>query len=160
MYNCDLTITESMPEQTHDPALLSKKHIATRLTEAHYDEIAQWRIVNLRGVVQPFFKFLAQKGMEHIMSIELISSPLSIRISLSQIDPTDGRSPSERPRLMQLVPDIHAHPNFSYPFFCMCRTRSYSFGMLHRLMCSRRSWRGQAISWVADNEWMMCWACW
>ena len=56
-----------------------REKIALRSTDAHYNEIAQWHTINLRGVVQPLF--LAQKGngahREHWTIIIPIKHPYS-----------------------------------------------------------------------------------
>jgi len=75
VYDCDLTIIQSMPDATHAFQLLSGKSLALQLTSPHYDETVQWRKANVKGVVQPLF--LDQRGMEHIMGTELLSSLLS-----------------------------------------------------------------------------------
>jgi len=72
MYDCDLTIIQSMPDDTHACQLLSGKSLVLHLTNPHYDETVQWRKANVQGVIQPLF--LAQRGMEHIMGTELLSS--------------------------------------------------------------------------------------
>jgi len=41
MYNCDLTIIQSFPDETHAFTLLSAKSLADSLTDTHYDETAQ-----------------------------------------------------------------------------------------------------------------------
>ena len=75
-YNCDLTIIQSMPDDTHALVPLSGKTLALNLTDEHYDETTQWRHHNAPGDVAPLF--LAQKGLEHFMSTELLSTPQSI----------------------------------------------------------------------------------
>ena len=69
MYDCDLTIIQSMPDDTHAFQLLSGKSRALQLTNPYYDETVQWRKANVQGVVQPLF--LAQSGIEHIMGTKL-----------------------------------------------------------------------------------------
>jgi len=71
-YNCDLTIIQSMPDATHALVPLSGKLLAMSLTNAHYDETKQWRDHNVPDVVDPLF--LAQKGLHHFMSTELLST--------------------------------------------------------------------------------------
>jgi len=97
MYNnCDLTTIQSMPNETHAFKLLFGNS-----TNPHYDEKVQWRKANVQGDVQPLF--LAQRGMEHIMGTELLSSPLSTHASRPQIDPTvgsgQGAATAARPRV-------------------------------------------------------------
>jgi len=55
----------------------------------------------MRGAVQPLF--LAQKGMEHIMSTELLSTPQSIHDSRPQIHPTVGPSHGAAPPLLAVL---------------------------------------------------------
>jgi len=101
MYDCDLTIIQSMPDDTHAFQLLSGKSLALQLTNPHYDETVQWRKTNVQGVVQPLF--LAQRGMEYIMGTELLSSSLSTHAPRPQIDSTVGSGPravtAARPRM-------------------------------------------------------------
>jgi len=56
---------------------------------------------NVQGVIQPLF--LAQRGMEHIMGTELLSSSLSTHARRPQIDPTVCSGPraatAARPRM-------------------------------------------------------------
>jgi len=68
MYNCDLTINQSMPDETHAFMLLPGKNLAMSLRDPHYDETVQWRNASVQGVVQT--SFLAQRGMAHIMGTE------------------------------------------------------------------------------------------
>jgi len=109
MYNCDWTIIQSMPDETHAFMLLSRKSLAMSLTDPHYDETIQWRNANVQGVVRPLF--LAQRGIEHIMGTELLSSSLSTHASRPQIDLTvgsdQGAATAERPR-MPLAPPFAA----------------------------------------------------
>ena len=42
MYDCDMTIIQSMPDDTHAFQLLSGKSFALELTNPHYDETVQW----------------------------------------------------------------------------------------------------------------------
>jgi len=70
MYDCDLAIIQSIPDDTHVFQLLSGKSLALNLTNPHYDETVQWRKANVQGVVQPLF--LTQRGMEHIMGTKLL----------------------------------------------------------------------------------------
>jgi len=90
-----------MPDETHAFMLLSGKSVAMNLKDPQYDETVQWRNDNVQGVVQPLF--LAQRGMEHIIGIELLSFSLSTHASRLQIDPTvgsgQGAATDERPRL-------------------------------------------------------------
>ena len=101
MYNCDLTIIQSMPDETHAFELLSVESLALNLTNPHYDETVQWRKANVQSVVQPLF--FAQRGSEHIMGTELLLSPLGIHASRPQIDPTEGSgqraATAARPRM-------------------------------------------------------------
>jgi len=101
MHDCDLTIIQSMPDDTHAFQLLSGKSLALHLTNPHYDETVQWRKANVQGVVEPLF--LARRGMEHIMGTELLLSPLSTHAPRPQIDPTVGSGPravtAARPRM-------------------------------------------------------------
>jgi len=102
MYNCDLTIIQSMPNDTHAFQLLSGKSLALELINPRYDETVQWRKANVQGVVQKLF--LARRGMEHIMGTELLSSPLSTHAPRPQIHPMVGSSLRDviaaRPRMM------------------------------------------------------------
>jgi len=75
-YNCGLTIFQFMPDDTNALVPLSGKILALSLTDEHYDETTQWRHHNAPGDVAPLF--LAQKGLEHFMSTELLSTPQSI----------------------------------------------------------------------------------
>ena len=75
-YNCDITIIQSMPDDTNAFVLLSGKDLAMSLTDKHYEETKQWRDLNVTGVVDPLF--LAQKGLQHIVSTELLSTPKNI----------------------------------------------------------------------------------
>jgi len=61
MYDCNLTIIQSMPDDTHAFQLLSGKSLALELTNPHYDKTVQWRKANVQGVFQPLF--LPQRGM-------------------------------------------------------------------------------------------------
>ena len=83
MYDCNLTIIQSMPNATNAFQLLSGKSLALQFTNTQYDETVQWRKTNVQGVVQPLF--LAQRGTEHIMGTQLLSSPLSTHV----FPPTD-----------------------------------------------------------------------
>ena len=65
-----------MPDATNAFVLLSGKVLAMSLTDKHYEETKQWRDHNVTGVVDPIF--LAQKGLQHIMSTELLSTPQNI----------------------------------------------------------------------------------
>jgi len=75
-YNCDLTIIQSMPDDTNALVPLSGKNLTLSLTDEHYDETTQLRHHNAPEDVAPFF--LAQKGLEHFMSAELLSTQQSI----------------------------------------------------------------------------------
>jgi len=55
---------------------LSGKNLALSLTDEHYDETTQWQHHNAPGDVAPLS--LAQKGLKHFMSTELLSTPQSI----------------------------------------------------------------------------------
>jgi len=83
-----MTIIQSMPDETHAFELLSGKSLPMNSTNPHYDETVQWRKAKVQGVVQSLF--LVQRGVEHIMDTELLSSPLSTHASRQQINPTVG----------------------------------------------------------------------
>ena len=73
MYDCNLTIIQSMLDDIHAFQLLLGRSLALHLTNPHYDKTVQWRKANVQGVVQPLF--LAQRGMEHIMGTDYYHSP-------------------------------------------------------------------------------------
>jgi len=92
-----------MPDKTTAFVLLSGSVFAAQnLSDAHRDETSQWRNKNVRGAVQPLF--LAQKGMEHIMSTELLSTPQSSHDSRPQIHSTVGPSHGAAPSPLCCAP--------------------------------------------------------
>jgi len=111
MYDCDLTIIQSMHDDTHAFQLLSGQSLALQLIHHYYQEIVQCRKTKVGGVVEPLF--LAQRGMEHIMGTELLSSPLSTHAPCPQIDSTVGSGPrtvtAAQPRTTQ--PSVAGAPS-------------------------------------------------
>ena len=54
-YNCDITIIQSMSDDTNALIPLSGKNLALSLTDEHYNETTQWRHHNAPGDVAPLF---------------------------------------------------------------------------------------------------------